>query len=218
MSPSDRFGDILGEGKTRVADFAENDVARDRFCRRRAASVIFLLLSGLSTVIVVAQPKASQEDVKSAYLLNFGKFIHLSPENAPPPRAVFEICLVGNDPIKNSLEAATASERIGNKPVHLVQVKSSSQLNACDIAYIGSSRAEQIAPDLESFKNTNTLTVSDAPDFLNRGGMIQFVVVGNHVRFAVNLDAVHHTHLVLSSELIRVATSVINGGSKGAVP
>jgi hypothetical protein len=30
----------------------------------------------------------------------------------------------------------------------------------------------------------------------------------SHVRFAVNLEAVEHTHLVLSSELLRVALSV----------
>jgi hypothetical protein len=38
--------------------------------------------------------------------------------------------------------------------------------------------------------------------------MIQFVMVENHVRFAVNLDALNRAHLVLSSELLRVASSI----------
>jgi hypothetical protein len=38
--------------------------------------------------------------------------------------------------------------------------------------------------------------------------MIEFVLVSNHVRFAVNLDAVRRAHIVLSSELLRVAASV----------
>jgi hypothetical protein len=38
--------------------------------------------------------------------------------------------------------------------------------------------------------------------------MIQFMTQQDHVRFAVNLDAVDRTHLVLSSELLRVALSV----------
>ena len=38
--------------------------------------------------------------------------------------------------------------------------------------------------------------------------MIQFVMVENHVRFAVNLDALNRAHLMLSSELLRVASSI----------
>jgi hypothetical protein len=62
--------------------------------------------------------------------------------------------------------------------------------------------------DLAALGKVDVLTVSDAPDFLKEGGMVQFVVVDNHVRFAVNLDAVNRTHLVLSSELLRVASAV----------
>jgi hypothetical protein len=47
--------------------------------------------------------------------------------------------------------------------------------------------------------------------FLKRGGMIQFVIEEDHVRFAVNLEAVGRTHLVLSSELLRVASWVVGG-------
>jgi len=62
------------------------------------------------------------------------------------------------------------------------------------------------------------LTVSDAPDFLKYGGMIQFVSEDNRVRFAVNLDAVNRTHIVLSSELLRVASSVTGGPQQEARP
>jgi len=72
--------------------------------------------------------------------------------------------------------------------------------------------------DLAILGNADVLTVSDAPDFLQHGGMIQFVLVSNHVRFAVNLEAVNHTHLVLSSELLRVASSVAGKPPTGEMP
>ena len=43
------------------------------------------------------------------------------------------------------------------------------------------------------------LTVSDFPQFLKRGGMIQFVLEGNRVRFEVNLAAVKSAGLTLAS-------------------
>jgi hypothetical protein len=62
------------------------------------------------------------------------------------------------------------------------------------------------------------LTVSDAADFLLHGGMIQFVIVANHVRFAVNLDAVRSAQLSLSSELLKVAISVNGEPPTGVRP
>jgi hypothetical protein len=52
------------------------------------------------------------------------------------------------------------------------------------------------------------LTVSDAPGFVNRGGMIEFVLDSNRVRFEINLAAARAAGLNLSSELLRVATAV----------
>jgi hypothetical protein len=52
------------------------------------------------------------------------------------------------------------------------------------------------------------LTVSDISDFLDRGGMIQFVLRDNRVRFRVNLGPAQRDRLILSSELLKVAVSV----------
>jgi hypothetical protein len=61
------------------------------------------------------------------------------------------------------------------------------------------------------------LTVGEGPDFLAHGGMIQFLLVGDHVRFAVNLEAVIRHRIVLSSELLKVAVTVTgNPGTGGA--
>ena len=68
--------------------------------------------------------------------------------------------------------------------------------------------AGNLREDLAILTGSNALTVSDAPDFLDRGGMIQFVLMSDRVRFDVNLDAVNRSHLVLSSELLRVAAAV----------
>jgi hypothetical protein len=59
------------------------------------------------------------------------------------------------------------------------------------------------------------LTVSDMPGFLDHEGMIQFTLVGNRVRFEVNLDSVQSGGLTLSSELLKVASFVKTKGRGG---
>jgi hypothetical protein len=46
------------------------------------------------------------------------------------------------------------------------------------------------------------------PKFSQQGGMIQFVMEANKVRFEVNLSSAERAGLTLSSELLKVATSV----------
>lgn len=120
----------------------------------------------------------------------------------------FDICIFGEDTISQILEGITHNERVDNRPVRVVRTKGAPEDRSCAVAYIAASEDEHIESDLADVAAGETLTVSEAPHFLDRGGMIQFVLVANHVRFAVNLDAIKRTHLVLSSELLRVAASV----------
>jgi YfiR/HmsC-like len=154
-----------------------------------------------------AHAQTSEYDVKAAYLLNFGKFIRVA--GAPEPQhSTFDICILGRDPIGRVMDDIAANESIDDRPVRVSRIADASQGRKCDILFISSFEGDAIREDLAVLGDANALTVSDAPGFLERGGMIQFVPQGDHVRFEVNLDAVDRTHLVLSSELLRVAAAV----------
>ncbi len=61
---------------------------------------------------------------------------------------------------------------------------------------------------LAALDKTSVLTVSDMPQFARRGGMVQFLLDGNRVRFEVNLVATQRAGLNLSSDLLKLATAV----------
>jgi hypothetical protein len=185
-----------------------------RFHRR-----LILFLAALTTIAFCvplpeapAQPRISEYAVKAAYLLNFGKFVRVP---GGVQRGAFNICIVGLDPFGRSLDDITSNESIDGRPVRVLRLSGPDAARGCSIAYIGSTETRRISEDIAVFGAADVLTVSDAPDFLQHGGMIQFVFVSNHVRFSVNLDAVRHSHVVLSSELLRVAVSVTGGSGPG---
>lgn len=182
---------------------------------RPALRRAFLRMSGAALVacsavalLADAQKPVSEYAVKAAYLFNFGKFVHFTPSASMTGRQTFDICVVGEDPLGATLDELTASEQLDGKPVRVLRLKSPAEARGCAIAYISADEGPRLAEDLEALRDSEVLTVSDAPDFLRRGGMIQFVTIENHVRFAVNLDAARKEHLALSSELLRVAVSV----------
>jgi len=60
--------------------------------------------------------------------------------------------------------------------------------------------------------------VSDQTGFLELGGMVQFVMQQDKVRFAVNLTPAQDAGLTFSSELLKVAKQVRGSLAQGARP
>ncbi|MGD0938921.1 MAG: YfiR family protein [Terracidiphilus sp.] len=182
--------------------------------RRFAAVVAFCVIA----TFVHAQSRMSEYAVKAAYLFNFGKFVRFAASEAANNQQTFDICIVGEDPLGHTLDTLTENEQLDGKPVRVARLKTSAGAHGCAIAYISSSEGARVRADLDALRGQAVLTVSDAANFLQQGGMIQFLTVENHVRFAVNLDAVRSARLTLSSELLRVATSVSGETSPGVRP
>jgi hypothetical protein len=165
----------------------------------------FAVLRCLSGSIAEPQAHPTEYDVKAAYLFNFGKFVRY-PADQPPNS--FDICLLGHDPVARLLEQNGLDERVQDRPVHFKQFDKASDARACSIVFMGTSEAARIDKDLATLEGSNALTVSDAPKFIEHGGMIQFVLQNSNVRFAVNLSSAIRAHLALSSDLLRVAVYV----------
>jgi len=155
-------------------------------------------------------PKES--DVEAAYLFNFAKFMH-APAHVPDS---FVICILGKSPLSSTLDAITANEQIDGRPLKVMSAATPDNARNCDIAFLSDSEGPRIDKDIAMLAGSNALTVSNAGGFLQHGGMIQFALVQNRVRFSVNLDAVNKEKITLSSELLKVAMSV-NGTAGGEV-
>jgi hypothetical protein len=170
----------------------------------------------LCVQMLVAQTSVKESDVESAFLFNFARFMH-KPDSSS---ASFTIGVMGTSPFGDALDQVTAHEQIDGKPVRIVQVVTSADALTCDIVFVSDSEQPNLEKDLRALAGSPVLTVSTLPGFLQHGGMIQFTVVANHVRFSVNLDAAIRSHIALSSELLKVALRVYGSTRQnvGATP
>lgn len=153
------------------------------------------------------EAKPSEYSVKAAYLFNFGKFVRQAAPPGDQP-STFDICILGHDPFGRTIDNLAANETIDGRAVRVLRINSASDGLRCAVVFISTDEGDRVHADLSALSGSDVLTVGDLPDFLDRGGMIQFVLQGDHVRFSVNLDAVNRAHLALSSELLRVAAAV----------
>jgi len=180
---------------------------RDR--SRRTRRIIVAVAGLLFTVSsVLAEQKPNEYQVEAVYLYNFGRFVEWPSRVAPTKSDVFTICVLGEDPFGRTLDATFAGATIENRSVVARRISSPNESADCQILFLSSSEASRLSKIIESLNKTAVLTVSDMPQFSQRGGMIQFVLEGNRVRFEVNLNATQKAGLTLSSELLKVATAV----------
>jgi hypothetical protein len=106
------------------------------------------------------------------------------------------------------LEAATEGETIHGLPTVAKRVPKRDEATTCEVLFISSSEDDQLTGTLAALDKSSVLTVSDMPEFVKRGGMVQLVLDGKRVRFEVNLAAAERAGLNLSSELLKLAVMV----------
>ncbi len=189
---------------------------------RRTPAGVVCLLATIAALLVSchdvmwAQSRRSTEyELKAAYLYNFGKFVRWPASVTPGSSQVFSICVLGKNPFGASLENTVKGESIEGGRLSVRYLDSVAEVSGCRILFVSDSEAHRLEALLAELRNRPILTVSDVPDFVDRGGDIEFVPVGDKIRFKVNLAAAEKRGLVLSSDLLKVAVSVKRNGQSG---
>ena len=170
-------------------------------------TAVVVLLSVVGSLSLHAQSSPTEYQVKAAYLYNFGKFVEW-PQSVTASESSFNICVLGQDPFNSTFGSIIGNENIKGKNVLLKRIPRAQEAVGCHILFISSSEEPRLKEILAALDKTSVLTVSDMPQFTRRGGMIQFVMDANRVRFEVNLTSAERTGLTVSSQLLKVAISV----------
>jgi len=80
---------------------------------------------------------------------------------------------------------------------------------------VSSSEKEHFESVLGGMKGLPILTIGDAPGFARRGGIMNFILEDNKVRFEVNVEAAKDADLTISSRLLTLARIVQQVGAEG---
>ena len=175
----------------------------------QCAIVAIVLLALVHIPVLQAQqPKVSEYQVKATYLYNFGRFVHWSPNATATKGDSFSICVLGQDPFGPTLDSTLVGETLDGKPLAVKRISTPREAGECRILFVSLTEEHHLKEILAATDQAGVLTVSDIPGFSRRGGMIQFVMEGDRVRFEINLATAESAKLVLSSELLKVAAAV----------
>lgn len=159
--------------------------------------------------VAFGQQALSDQQLRAAFVLNFLRYVDWPERVFPSPEAPLILGVPGTESV--AALGGLAGKLVKGRPVAVRGVTSGDEARTCHAIYFQEQDARRDAGLLRSLQNAPVLTVGDAEGFIDIGGMIGLVHADNRLQFEVNLVAMSQAQLKASSQLLRLARTVIEG-------
>ncbi|MGH6934199.1 MAG: YfiR family protein [Dongiaceae bacterium] len=176
---------------------------------KRAMKTVLGSLLAAAVLVMAGDDAIAASRASRAYMIKAAFLYDMSKSTNWPRSAGRELdfCISGQDPFGD------AAALIDGKPVNgrVLRVHTGVGANGvtgCDILFVGGSDPAEVNDLLATIGGTSVLTVSEMPDFLERGGMVRLKDVDNRLQFDVDLLAIRRAGLVLRTDALELADSV----------
>ena len=155
----------------------------------------------------------TEYQVKSLILVSLPKYVDWPSDAFANANTPIMIGVLGDSKFGAELAKTVEGQNVVGRPIIVRQIQTPEDSDKCHILFIGSSEKTHLADILGRIKAKPVLTVGETDQFLDQGGVINFVKKEGKIRLEINMDAARLANLQISSRLLRVA-DVVKGKSK----
>ncbi len=179
-------------------------------CRARSAKLrfIFILIFVLFCGSIGVAKAPGEYEIKAVYIYNFAKFVEWPARAFEDAGSPFVIGIIGDDPFGKIMEDTFDDKTVNGRKFTIKRYKRVRDIKACHIIFVSLSEERNIQSIIEAIRNEPTLSVGDSERFIDKGGIISFIVEDKKVRFNVNVCAARQAGLKISSKLLKLAKEV----------
>jgi hypothetical protein len=150
--------------------------------------------------------------VEAAYLRNFARYVGWPPPAFAAEQAAWRVCVLGQNHFDGALEATFRDRKEQGRPFEVVRAARLEQLPACQIVFVDLPLARDRQAALNVLRKRPVLTVGNAAEFLDEGGIIR-LASGERVEMSINLDQARAVALSIPSKMLEVAREVVENGT-----
>jgi YfiR/HmsC-like len=185
--------------------------------RRHSAARIGLLLAFSLFLGCAAYGQSvsyTESQLKVLFIHNFAKYTVWPQEALSETNNVFTLGIVGNNLPDEALRLIR-DKTIKNRDLRIKKFGSvkealsqQRELELCQVVFVSASEGNDLSELFKLLKKASVLTIGEADGFLDRGGIINFVVAKNKVNFEINSAAAQRANLKLDTQLLKLAKLV----------
>ena len=150
----------------------------------------------------------SEYQVKALFLLNFTKYVDWPPAAFAETNSPIVIGLCGENKFGDELTKVVADKTISGRQIIVQPIEKDGDPGKCHMLFVSDSEKNHLGEILDKMKTLPVLTVGETDQFMERGGVINFVKKEGKIRLEINLAAARQAKLGISSKLLGVADRV----------
>jgi len=172
------------------------------------AMVVVCIMASIAPNAHAKPPSAGEYQLKAVFLYNFVKFVQWPAESFADADAPIIIGILGNDPFGKIIDGAIKDKIVKGRKLMVKRFEEIKGVEICHILFISSSEERHLPAIMETLKDSSVLTVGEVKQFAQRGGIINFILKENKIRFEINVEAAERAKLTIDSELLKLAIIV----------
>jgi hypothetical protein len=163
---------------------------------------VFLIISSFT----YQQPSdgVKTENVIAVYLYNFTKFLDWKDDNSE----FFTIIVLGKSKITEPLFKIASKEKVKGKAIVVNEISDLYSIDFCNILFLPTSSKDLFNNTLKKTKGKKVLVVTNSEGFAEMGAGINFLQIGDKLKFEINRKVLDEKGIVPNSSLLSLAYKI----------
>ncbi|MBS1547664.1 MAG: YfiR family protein [Bacteroidetes bacterium] len=174
-----------------------------------AAIAAFLVVMAL--VLGGAAQREPDKDttaiIQASYLYNIAKLVEWrDPEMRQGP---FIIGVMGSGNLYQELVKKYATRSIGKQPIEVRKLPETAEVDRCHILFVPEGDKALLPGILKQANTRSTLVVTDFPDALSKGAVVNFIAAKNTLKYEISLSNAEKHRIDIGLTLKQLAERVV---------
>jgi len=159
--------------------------------------IFFIVVTVSSAFSQTGIPKA-----QALFIYNFSRLIEWPANYKTGP---FVIGSVGTSSTLDELTSYTTGKMVGSQPISVKKFDSPADISTCHILFVPYNKTRELPEIISQLQNKSTLIIAEKNGAIDDGAAINFVIIGNKLKFEIKPDNATKYNIKLSSKLSEMA-------------
>jgi hypothetical protein len=176
--------------------------------KRWAAMMIGLAMLGVCVTVSKGADASKEHELKAAFLYNFTKFVEWPTNRFPSANAPFVMAVAGNSSCTAELEKIAKERKVNGRTLVIKTITTAEAVQEAHVLFIPASEDKSVKEWLSAAQRFGVLSIGESEVFGRQGGVINFVLEGEKIRFDLNIGQAETAELKVSAQLQKLARNI----------
>lgn len=155
---------------------------------------------------------APEYNIKAGYILLFTRYVTWPAGAFASPESPIAVGILGWDPFGKVLDETLQGLLVNGRKLELHRLDDVQAALACHVVFIANSEQPRLGRWLADFGRQPILTITESPEAIEAGAIVNFVLEGNRLRFEINRPAAEKAGIRIASPMM-VSAKRVHGGN-----